>query len=268
MGRQVRISGIGLMALPVVLLLAGGCAGSGQGSDELVVFAASSLTEAFNEIEAAFEAEHSGVDVVYNFAGTPTLRTQLEQGAIAGVFASANAAQMEMAVQSGVIEGAPVAFATNRLVVIAPSGSDRVRQLSDLSNDEVMLVLALPDVPVGVYSREAIAQMNASGQFGQDFGEQTLANLVSEESNVRQVAAKVALGEADAGIVYSTDVTEDMADEVRVIDIPDEYNVMAVYPIAQVEGTSNPDDAQAFIEFVRSASGQAILEKYGFGRAP
>jgi molybdate transport system substrate-binding protein len=254
----------------LLMALAGGCgqAASGQGSDELVVFAASSLTESFNEIKVAFEAEHPGVNVIYNFAGTPTLRTQLEQGAIAGVFASANAAQMEMAVQSGVIEGAPVAFAANRLVVIAPSGSDRVRKLSDLFSNGVKLVLALPDVPVGAYSRDAIAKMDASGQFGQDFGEQTLANLVSEESNVRQIAAKVVLGEADTGIVYATDVTQDIAEEVRIIDIPDEYNVVAVYPIAQVSDAPNPGAAQAFIEFVRSPSGQSILEKYGFGRAP
>jgi molybdate transport system substrate-binding protein len=235
---------------------------------ELVVFAASSLIDAFNEMKTAFESEHPDVTIIYNFAGTPTLRTQLELGAQADVFASANEPQMEQAVQSGVIEGAPVVFASNQLVVIAPSDEESVRELSDLANDGVRLVLALEEVPVGAYARESIAKMAQSVQFGASFAEETLGNVVSEESNVRQVVAKVVLGEADAGIVYSTDVTGDDVGQVRVIPIPDEYNMLAMYPMAQVKNAENSIAAQAFIEFVRSPQGQAILARYGFGGIP
>jgi molybdate transport system substrate-binding protein len=235
---------------------------------ELVVFAASSLTDAFTEMKTAFESEHPNVTIAYNFAGTPTLRTQLEQGALADIFASANQQQMEQAAQSGVIEGSPVIFTSNKLVVITPSDEEGVRELSDLANDGVRLLLALEDVPVGVYARDSIDKMAQSGQFGANFSEEVLSNVVSEEPNVRQVVAKVMLGEANAGIVYVTDITGDAVGQVRTIQIPDQYNVLAVYPMAQVKNAKNSPAAQAFIEFVRSPQGQAILAKYGFGGIP
>jgi molybdate transport system substrate-binding protein len=234
-------------------------------SGELIVFAASSLTDAFNEMAAAFQTQYPDINVVFNFAGTPTLRTQLEQGAEADVFASANEPQMELALQSEVVEGTPTAFATNRLVVVTPAGRESVQILSDLEKPGVKIVLALPDVPVGEYSRQSLQQMDASGEFPAGFASPVLSNVVSEETNVRQVLAKVALGEADAGIAYRTDVTPDVMDKVRTIDIPDEFNVLAVYLIAQVKDAPNAAGATAFIEFVLSAESQDILAQHGFG---
>ena len=233
-------------------------------SGEVVVFAASSLKEAFTEIAREFESANPGVRVSFNFAGTPTLRTQLEHGASADVFASANDAQMELAVQSGVIDGTPTAFASNRLVIVTPAGALVVNDLPDLSKGGVKLVLALPSVPVGAYSRDSLALMDISGQFQENFAAAVMSNLVSEETNVRQVVAKVVLGEADAGMAYGTDVTPDIAENVRTIEIPDEFNVLAVYPLAQVQNAPNPIGAQAFVEFVLSDKGQGILNAHGF----
>lgn len=232
---------------------------------ELTVFAASSLTEVFNEMAAAFQTRHPGTSVVLNFAGTPTLRTQLEQGARADVFASANQEQMELALRSGAVAGEPAAFATNRLVVVAPAGREPVQALGDLEKPGVKIVLALPNVPVGDYSRQSLQEMDASGDFPAGFASRVRSNVVSEESNVRQVLAKVALGEADAGIAYGTDVTPDIIDQVRTIEIPGEFNVLAVYPIALVKSASDSTRATAFIEFILAAEGQEILARYGFG---
>lgn len=252
---------------PDTSLIKATCAPTSRSSCDLMVFAASSLTEAFTEIKDAFEKVHLGYAVTYNFAGTPTLRTQIEQGARADVFASANEQQMEAAIRFGVIEGEPVLFASNRLVVVTPKGSDVVASLQDLARPGVKLVLALRDVPVGGYAREAIAEMGASGRFGEGFEGRALGNLVSEEVNVRQALSKVALGEADASIVYATDVTPEIRSRVDAIDIPDSYNVIALYPMAAVKGAAHKTAAELFIDFVLSAEGQSILSKHGFGGA-
>lgn len=255
------------------VILLGGCtdrpATSGGPSEsvtgEVTVFAASSLTEAFGAMAVAFHGKHPNARIVFNFAGTPTLRTQLEQGARADVFASANEPQMALAFQSGVVEGSSTAFATNRLVVVTPISRDAVKTLSDLEKPQVKIVLTLPDVPVGAYSRQSLEKMEASGQFPAGFASRVLANVVSEETNVRQVIAKIAFGEADVGISYGTDITPDVATKVRTIDIPDDFNVLAIYPIAQVRNAPNPFGAAAFLEFVISSEGQGILAKHGFG---
>jgi molybdate transport system substrate-binding protein len=234
-------------------------------SGELTVFAASSLIDVFNEMAVAFQTRYPDTNVVFNFAGTPTLRTQLEQGAQAEIFASANQEQMELALRSGVVTGEPATFATNRLVVLAPAGRESVQALGDLEKPGVKIVLALPNVPVGDYSRQSLQKMDASREFPAGFANRVLSNVVSEESNVRQVLAKVALGEADAGIAYGTDVTPDVMDQVRIIEIPDEFNVLAVYPIAQVKSAPTLTGSTAFIEFILSADGQEILARYGFG---
>jgi molybdate transport system substrate-binding protein len=233
-----------------------------------MVFAASSLAEAFNEVKAALQAQHPGLSITYNFAGTPTLRTQIEQGAKADVFASANGPQMELAVKAGVTQGKPVLFAANRLVVVTPGNSAKVQALGDLARPGVKLVLALRDVPVGGYAREAIGRMGASGEFGADFSDKALANVVSEEPNVRQTLSKVALGEADAAIVYTTDVTPDTSLRVKQIPIEDRFNVLALYPIAMVKGAAHPTAAEHFITYLRSPDGRAILARHGFREVP
>ncbi len=259
----------------VGLLLAGalGCS-SGAAvpgappSGQITVFAASSLTNAFNGVKTAFEAANPGVTVIYNFGGSPTLRTQLEQGAKADVFASADEVQMNQAVQSGVIGGAITKFATNRLVVITPADGASVSALADLAKPSIKLVLALPDVPAGNYARQSLAKLNGAAGLPTDFRDRALANVVSGETNVRQVVSKVSLGEADAGIVYATDVTAEVKAKLKTIAIPDTANVLAIYPVALVKGSGSPDGARAFIALLSSPQGQRIMTNQGFGPAP
>jgi molybdate transport system substrate-binding protein len=150
---------------------------------------------------------------------------------------------------------------TNRLVVVAPNGGS-VSTLHDLARPGLKVVLAAPSVPVGNYSVQALEKLSAAPEYGSDFGARVLANVVSREENVRQVLAKVALGEADAGIVYATDAR---GTDVTTIPIPDEYNVVARYYVAATLNARNPQGAWRFVEYVLSAEGQAVLAEYGFG---
>jgi molybdate transport system substrate-binding protein len=230
---------------------------------ELTVFAAASLTEAFTEIGKRLELSHPGLKVVYNFAGSPALRTQLEQGAQADVFASADATQMEQAKTSGVVQTESSIFVKNRLVVVVPkTNPGKVAEFRDLAKPGLKLDVANAKVPVGNYSRQAITK--ASAEYGADFERQALANIVSEEDNVKQVVTKIQLGEADAGIVYVSDLTPKVSKDVQAISIPDAYNQIATYPIALTKEVRNRAAATAFIAFVLSAEGQAILKAHNF----
>ena len=225
----------------------------------LNVFAASSLGDAFNEIGTAFETQNPDVDITFNFAGSSTLATQITQGAPADVFASADIVQMQTVVDAGLVSGEAVIFTRNRLVIITPQDSD-ITTLEDLTQPGVLLVLAEANVPAGRYSREILEKLNTT--YGEDFSEKVLANLVSEEPNVRQVATKVELGEADAAIVYVTDAV--LLENVRLIEIPDDANVIATYPLATLMTSEQNQLAQMFVDFVLSREGQSVLNKYGF----
>ncbi|HET9906824.1 MAG TPA: molybdate ABC transporter substrate-binding protein [Anaerolineales bacterium] len=229
----------------------------------LTVFAAASLTDAFTEIGANFEAANPGVTTTFNFAGSQALRTQIEEGAPADVFASANQTEMEaLVISEHVVAGTPQVFLSNKLVVVVPADNPAaLENLEGLARSGVKLVIAAEEVPVGKYTREALNLMN--DQFGSDFKDKLLANVVSNEDNVRQILAKVQLGEADAGIVYMSDAVS--APELQTIEIPNDLNVIATYPIAALLDTANSDLATAFVEYVLSSDGQAILEKWGFG---
>lgn len=234
-----------------------------QSGPALTVFAAASLTDAFTEVGKAFDAKTGG-KTSFQFAGSPTLRQQLENGAKADVYASANSAQFDPLVKSGLVVNGSV-FTKNRLVVIVPKkGSGNVKTLSDLAKPGVKLVIADKTVPVGGYARQVFDALTKSGQYGADYSSLVIKNVVSEETNVRQVALKVQLGEADAGVVYTTDVTPTLAPSVIQIAIPARYNVIATYPIGVLKGSANPDAARAFVDFVISNDGQAILGKWGF----
>ena len=228
----------------------------------LVIFAAASLTDAFTEIGKRFEAEHPGVTVTFNFAGSQALRTQIEEGAPADVFASANKSEMDALVAGAQIkEGTPQIFLSNNLVVILPASNPAaLTKIEDLSRSGIKLIFAAEEVPVGNYTRQALDRMN--GSFGTDFKEKVLANVVSNEDNVRQVVAKVQLGEADAGVVYTSDAVA--APDLLTIEIPAEFNVIAEYPIAALIQSNHTDLADAFIAYVLSNEGQSILQKWGF----
>ena len=235
---------------------------------EITVFAAASLTDAFNDLKAAFEMEHPEATVTYNFGGSQQLVTQLVEGARADVFASANYPQMEAAQEGDVIEGEPQLFARNRLAIIVPGDNPAdINEPADLAQSGIKLVVAAEAVPVGGYTLEVLDKMSADPEFGEEFRSNVEANFVSLEDNVRQVVSKVALGEADAGVVYVTDVTADVASQVELIEIPEEFNVVAEYPIAMVQG-GDAELAKAFIDYVLSEAGQAILQEYGFTERP
>ena len=235
-------------------------------SHSLTVFAAASLTDAFIEIAAKFESASPGVDITLNFAGSQALRTQIEEGAPADVFASANAEQMDALVTSGFItQGVPQVFLSNSLVIIVPKDNPAgVNSVEDLAKPGLKLVLAAEEVPVGKYSRDAFDLMDR--KFGNNFKDKLLANVVSNEDNVRQVVAKVQLGEADAGVVYTSDAVA--APELPTIVIPARINVIAEYPIATLTESANPELANAFVDYVLSSDGQALLQKWGFRSIP
>ncbi|MDQ3514342.1 MAG: molybdate ABC transporter substrate-binding protein [Chloroflexota bacterium] len=234
------------------------------GGGELTIFAAASLTGAFGEMETALEGAVEGLEVTLNLAGSQALATQLAEGAEADVFASANQTQMTVAVEAGRIVGEPVPFVSNFLTIVVPADNPAgVTGPADLGRDGLSVVLALPEVPVGGYSREAVCLMaQDEATHGPDFAARVAANVVSEEEDVRDVLTRVALGEADAGIVYRSDAAGNA--DVTEILIPDGVNVRATYPIAAVEG-GDQDLAAAFIAYVLGADGQATLGAYGFG---
>lgn len=236
-----------------------------QNHQTLTVFAAASLTDAFEEIGTAFQAEHPGVEVTFNFDGSSKLAAQLAEGAPADVFASANAAQMTAAYKAGRIAAPIRYFARNKLVIAVPASNPAgIQSLRDLAKPGVLLVVAAPGVPVRDYADKMLQQLAGVPDYGENYRQAVIKNIVSEETDVRQVIAKVALGEADAGIVYSSDITPDVSSQVTPILIPDKYNTIASYPMVATNDAADPDLAQAFILFVRSQAGQDILAHWGF----
>jgi len=243
-------------------LFLGACAGTPNTSHTLTVYAAASLTDAFTEIGRTFEAEHPDVTIVFNFGGSQNLRTQIEQGAPADVFASANTREMDTLVAQNFVESAmPQIFLTNQLVVILPKDNPAgITSLKDLSEANLKLVLAAEEVPAGRYARQVLENLN--GMFGADYKDKVLANVVSNEDNIRQAVTKVQLGEADASIVYISDAVA--VPELQRIEIPVDANVLAEYPIAPLVESANLEMANQFIAYLLSPDGQSILKKWGF----
>ncbi len=235
-----------------------GCRRDAPAPAALQVLAASSLTEGFTALAQAFERAHPGARVALTFAGSQVLRLQIEQGAPADVFASANPAHLDALVAGGQAQ-APRTFARNGLVIIVPPGNPaQVHSLADLARAQ-RLVLGTPEVPVGRYARQVLAKADA--RLGAGFADRVLARVVSAESNVRLVRAKVAMGEADAALVYRTDA---VGAGVTAIPLPDAVNVQARYPQAVLTGARSPALAQQWVDFVGSPAGQAILATHGF----
>jgi molybdate transport system substrate-binding protein len=233
-------------------------------SGPLTVFAAASLTASFTEIGKSFEAANPGTKVTFNFAGSQALRTQIEQGAKTDVFASADNNNMDPLKNQGLVVGNVPIFTRNRLIVIMPKDNPAgLKTLKDLSKTGLKLDIADAAVPVGNYTLQALDKLSADPTYGADFKTLVLARVVSKENDVKQVVSKVALGEADAGVVYTTDA-QAAIDKLITIELPDQFNVIAVYPIGVVKGSANPALAQKFIDYVLSAAGQAVMKKYGF----
>src|SRR5262245_10771546 len=240
-----------LAAAALLLTACGGDeSGAGSGSPaEIKVFAAASLTAAFTEIGQQYTSANGGTRVSFNFAGSQALATQIQQGAPADVFASADTSNMDKVKD---LVGTPRNFAGNQLQIVVEQGNPKhVNGLEDLSNPDLKVVLAAPDVPAGRYAAEALAKADVT------------VKPVSQEDNVKAVVTKVSLGEADAGIVYVTDVTAGGA-KVEAVDTPENLNVLATYPIATVKASKAQDEAQAFMDLVLSPQGQQVLKEHGF----
>jgi molybdate transport system substrate-binding protein len=230
----------------------------------LTVFAAASLTESFTEIKATFEKANPGVTVMYNFAGSQALVTQMTQGAQADVFASADQPNMDNAIKGRVIAGTPQTFAKNKLVIIVPKENKAgIMTPKDLAKPGIKFDTAQASVPVGAYTQQVLDNYSKLPEYGVDFKANVNKNTVSQEDNVKAIVQKVQLGEADAGIVYATDA-QAAKDKLTLIDIPDAQNVVATYPVAVVKGAKQAALGQMFIDYLLSAAGQAIMQKYGF----
>lgn len=231
----------------------------------LTVLAAASLQEAFTALGDMLEQQRPGLKVAFNFAGSQTLALQIQQGAPADVFASADEYWMTVVKDSGHLAGAPRVFAHNQLVVIVPaSNPGHIERLSDLGRPGLKLVFAADPVPAGQYARTMLGNLARLPGFGADFAARVNANVVSNEEDVKAVVTKVRLKEADGGVVYGTDVTPDVADDVRTLGIPPGANVIADYPIAVLAHAPDPDDARAFVDLVLSPTGQRALAARGF----
>ena len=237
----------GLVVLSAAFAVACGSGPSGVAVPQpITVFAAASLQPAFDKI-----ARQMNEDATFNYAGTQTLTSQLTQGAQADVFASADTAHMKTVQDAGLIKDAPQVFAHNRLEIAVAKGNPKgIRGLSDLGRSGLVVVLADPSVPAGKYAQQALAKAGVT------------VKPASLELQVTAVLTKVALGEADAGIVYVSDVVT--SGKVDGVTIPDDQNVIADYPIATLASARNVGLARRFVDFVLSQQGQAILSGAGF----
>ncbi len=260
--RQARVKLRCAALLLALAALTGVACGSGAKSDSLNVYAAASLREAFSDIAGAFEAQRPGATVSLNFAGSQSLRTQIEHGAPADVFASANPFHTDALAAQGVLDGPAQVFTRNQLVLAVPAGNPaRIAGLDDLVRDGLRIVVAGEAVPAGRYTRIAIAQY-ARAIAQSDFPDRVLQQVVSFETNVRMVVAKLELDVADVGVVYRTDIIASDG-RLEAIALPTVAEVDAPYPIVALRTSSAPL-ARAFIDFVVGPSGQRILQAHGF----
>lgn len=248
--------------LLVTLILVAGCGGASK--QRLNVYAASSLTESFSTLETEFERENPTVDVQLTLAGSNQLRTQIMQGATADVFAAAATQDMDALSDESIIDAQAVQiFARNRLALIVPHPNPaQISSVQDLTKPTLRLIVADENVPVGRYTVQMLNALNA--EYGADFAQRVQANIVSRELNVKQVVTKIRLGEGDAGIVYHSDVTPDVASFIQEINLPEAQNPVASYPIAPLKASNNAALAQQFVDFVLSSDGQTVLQQHGF----
>jgi len=221
-------------------------------SGTLTVLAAASLTQAFTKVGEQLHTRYPSLDVKYSFAGSPTLVTQIQQGAPADVFASADQANMQKVVTGGLTAGTPAVFAHNKLEIAVQAGNPKhIAALSDLAGPAIKVDVCAPGVPCGTYSTTTFARAGIK------------VTPVSQEQDVKSVLTKVGLGEADAGIVYVTDVRS-AGSQVDGVAIPDDLNTTAEYPIAELRSTQNEAAAKTFVDYLVGAQGHQTLASFGF----
>ncbi len=276
MVRILRSSRV-LFALLALCLLLAACgqnsttSGSGNSSatptpaaTTLQVFAAASLKSSFTEIQTKYKQAHPNIKIIYNFAGSQALVQQITQGAPADIFASADQNNMKKVSDAG-LALSPQNFADNTLAIIIPTSNPaHLSTLKDLGNKGVKIDVAASTVPVGSYTLQVLDKTGKSSDYGPTYESAVKKNFISQEDNDTAIVQKVELGEADAGFVYTSDVTAAAASKVKSISIPAALNIIAQYPITVLKNSKSVSDAQAFVQYILSPDGQAILTKYRF----
>jgi molybdate transport system substrate-binding protein len=260
-----------LIVLALLLAACGGSSSSststssnGKPSGSITVFAAASLSSAFEVLGTDYMAANAGTTVGFNFAGSNTLAQQINQGAPMDVFASADPKNMDDV--SSEVNDSQI-FATNSLIVILPAKNPgNIQTLKDLANKGVTIAVADPSVPVGGYTLDVLNKMGKSSEYGPSYVSAVKGNFVTQETSVGGITQKVILGEVDAGYVYVSDSVA-QGSQVKSIEIPKQYNIVADYPIATAKNGSNPTLAESFVSYVLSPTGQKTLQKYGFSPA-
>ncbi len=240
-------------------------AGLAEEQQDLTVYCGAGLTGALSEIGGIYE-NSSNMSVKFNFDGVPALRAQIEQGAYADVLVSANLKHMNALKSEGFIDNQTVViFVRNKVAIIVPNGNPaNITGLKDLAVPGVKILMGIKELPAGDYALQVLDKLAADLEYGPAFKESVLANVVSQETTVNRVVSKVALGEADAGFAFISDVSPQMVGKVTKILIPDKYNVIGDFPVGVLSQSKYKEEAAAFIDMIMSDEGQAILEKYGF----
>lgn len=236
------------------------------GTHELTVYAAASLKDASTTLGKTFEQSHPDVSVKFNLAGTQTIRSQVENGASADLFLSAGTAHMKALKGEGYMNNTSVTnFTVNYLTVALPANNPgTINTLQDLAIPGKKIVMGMPDVPVGTATRALLGKLTNDTAYGQGYQDKVFKNVISYETEVTGIVSKVMLGEADAGFVYTSSLTGDQASQMKFVTIPDKYNDKTVYQAGVLQNSTRPDDAGAFVTFLLSSDGQAILKQYGF----
>lgn len=256
------------VGLVLVLLAAQiGCVSAADtNATELSIFAAASLTGVMGDLKPVFEAAHPGVNISTNLGSSGTLETQIKEGAKADLFLPASAKNLDNLVKEDLIVNESITpYATNKLAIIVPQDNPAgIKELKDLAREGVKIVSEASSVPVRKYTEDLLNKTVNDTDYGQAFVDGFKKNIVSEETDVASATTKVAMGEADVGITYYSDVTKDLADKITIIEIPEKLNVVASYKAGIVTDAANADLAKEFITLLTSDDGRKVLEDYQF----
>jgi len=251
--------------LIMLVLLAGLSPALAEEGERLTVFCGAGLTGALSEIGGVYE-NATNISVEFNFDGVPALRSQIEQGAYADILVSANLKHMNALKSEGFINNSTVeVFARNKVAIIVPNDNPAsITGLTDLASPGVKILMGTKDLPAGDYALQVLDKLAADPEYGPAYRESVLSNVVSQETTVNRIVSKIALGEADAGFAFISDVSPQMVGKVTRILIPEKYNVVGDFPVAVLSQSKYPVEAQAFLDMIMSTEGQSILGKYGF----
>jgi molybdate transport system substrate-binding protein len=261
----VRRSLVTTVVLALALAVATACGGASasRAPIELTVFAAASLRDALTAAGAEYATTTAGVALTFSFDASSALRTQVEQGAPADVFASADTANPQALVDGGLAVGPVAPFARNRLTIVVPRGNPAaIRDPRDLARPGVRIVGAGEAVPISRYVAACVEKLAALPDYPDGYAASVATNVVSREDNVRAALTKVELGEADAAFVYVTDAAA--SDAVEEVTIPATANVEATYGAVAIGGSRHPAEAAAFVAWLAGPRGTAVLMRFGF----